>query len=791
MPVVDQVVIADAGGTQVDVTAANAIKMDGSHVTQPVSVASLPLPAGSASEATLAAIKTAVEILDNTVDGGELQVDIVSPLPNGTNNIGKVIITDGSDDASVFTLANSNPIVVAIADANGDQITTFGGGSQYTEDAAAPANPIGTAVALVRADSPTGTTTTDGDIVAQRGSDYGAAYVTLLDTAGNPVAVAGGTQYTEGVTDASITGTALLWEDAADTLATVSAASPLPVNIVSGSSSGTEYVEGVTDATIAGTAMMMEGAGDTLVPAQGTVADGLLVNLGSNNDVTANAGTNLNTSALALEATLQDIKTAVELLDDTVSGSELQVDVLTLPNITAINLDIRDLVNSDVVTAELSAVDNAVLDAIAASVAAIDTDTSTIIGHVDGLETLIGTTNTNTGAATTALQLIDDTVAVLGTATYSEGSSKGIVIGGVRRDADTTLVNTTNEFAPFQLDVNGYLKVEAFSGETLPVSLTSTTITGTVAATQSGTWTLGANSGVDIGNVTINNAAGASAVNIQDGGNTITVDGTVSVTGVATETTLSSLLTSSQLIDDTIFVLGTDTYSEAVSKGQLIGAVRRDGDTPLAGTTNEISPLITDANGYLKVEIFDGGGSHTVDNNGTFAVQAAGDVAHDTADSGNPVKVGFKAVNALPTAVAANDRANAISDLWGRQLVSHIDPAQQVVRSFNATTTQTGTDVWDPTASTKIAITSIVIGSYGTTAARVILWFGDNADTTYTAGTDQLVLAASFAPSATVKPGLVFTPAFPIFCTTVNRELHITTDAGISIDVSVYGYEWV
>lgn len=35
---------------------------------------------------------------------------------------------------------------------------------------------------------------------------------------------------------------------------------------------------------------------------------------------------------------------------------------------------------------------------------------------------------------------------------------------------------------------------------------------------------LGANSGVDIGDVTINNAAGASAVNIQDGGNSITVD---------------------------------------------------------------------------------------------------------------------------------------------------------------------------------------------------------------------------------------------------------------------------
>jgi hypothetical protein len=34
--------------------------------------------------------------------------------------------------------------------------------------------------------------------------------------------------------------------------------------------------------------------------------------------------------------------------------------------------------------------------------------------------------------------------------------------------------------------------------------------------------------GVDVGDVTVNNAAGASAVNVQDGGNSITVDGTVS-----------------------------------------------------------------------------------------------------------------------------------------------------------------------------------------------------------------------------------------------------------------------
>lgn len=71
---------------------------------------------------------------------------------------------------------------------------------------------------------------------------------------------------------------------------------------------GTQYTEGDTDASITGTAMLMEVAANTLQPVQGTVADGLLVNLGANNDVTvtgsvtANAGTNLNTSALALES---------------------------------------------------------------------------------------------------------------------------------------------------------------------------------------------------------------------------------------------------------------------------------------------------------------------------------------------------------------------------------------------------------------------------------------------------------------------------------------------------------
>lgn len=52
--------------------------------------------------------------------------------------------------------------------------------------------------------------------------------------------------------------------------------------------------------------------------------------------------------------------------------------------------------------------------------------------------------------------------------------------------------------------------------------------------------------------------------------------------------------------------------------------------------------------------------SHAVTNVGTFAVQSAGDVAHDSADSGSPIKAGAKAVTSLSglTMVTANDRTN-------------------------------------------------------------------------------------------------------------------------------------
>lgn len=46
-------------------------------------------------------------------------------------------------------------------------------------------------------------------------------------------------------------------------------------------------------------------------------------------------------------------------------------------------------------------------------------------------------------------------------------------------------------------------------------------------------------------------------------------------------------------------------------------------------------------------------------------VAACGNVDHDAADSGSPLKMGGKAISGVPTAVAGNDRVNAWLDLYG------------------------------------------------------------------------------------------------------------------------------
>lgn len=111
--------------------------------------------------------------------------------------------------------------------------------------------------------------------------DNKALRVTIAATAGSvPVTIVGGgpggsgTEYTEGDVDASITGTAILWEDSGNTLRPVSAATPLPVSDAGSSLTVdgplTDAQLRATPVPVSGTVTITDGSGPVTV--DGTVA---------------------------------------------------------------------------------------------------------------------------------------------------------------------------------------------------------------------------------------------------------------------------------------------------------------------------------------------------------------------------------------------------------------------------------------------------------------------------------------------------------------------------------------
>ena len=354
---------------------------------------------------------------------------------------------------------------------------------------------------------------------------------------------------------------------------------------VTGGGGGTEYTEDVATANpIVGTATMIE-RDDVLSAVTPIEGD----NIGLRGTAEGALWTqDFNSDAILADTTA--IKTAVEALDNAISGSEMQVDVVS---------------------------------------SALPTGASTL-AEQQSQTTHLATVAGDTTSIQTAVELIDDTVATLGTTTYTEAATKGLIIGAVRRDADTTLADTTNEVTALQVDAAGRLKVEAFSGETLPVSLTSTTVTGTVAVTQSGTWDeVGINDSgnsitVDYATTGSGTATGALRVELPTNGTGVVglnagtnaigklaansgVDiGDVDVTSSALPTGASTLAeqqtqtTALQLIDNSIYIDDAD-WTADTSSHTLVGGVTQA--TPSANTDGDVTPLITNALRELRVAV--------------------------------------------------------------------------------------------------------------------------------------------------------------------------------------------
>jgi hypothetical protein len=242
-----------------------------------------------------------------------------------------------------------------------------------------------------------------------------------------------------------------------------------------------------------------------------------------------------------------------------------------------------------------------------------ETNSASILSDTSNILTVNTNILTDTNNITTSVQLLDDTVATLGTDTYTEATSKGLLIGAVRNDTLATLADTDNEIAPLQVNADGALYVDISSASVtvdseFPAAGTITDAFANPSTTSVMSMGMGWN-----GATWDRLHATAGDLHIHDGGNSITVDnagtfavqasqsgtwnindisGTVSLpTGAST----SALQTSgnSSLTD-----IETNTDSLAVVGGGVEATALR-------------VTLASDSTGVLSVD--DNGGSLTVD----------------------------------------------------------------------------------------------------------------------------------------------------------------------------------
>ncbi len=270
--------------------------------------------------------------------------------------------------------------------------------------------------------------------------------------------------------------------------------------------------------------------------------------------------------------------------------------------------------------------------AVPVSVAGVATEAT-----LSSLNTKVATAKTfdlDSGVGTDTVQAIGIAVAASGGSVAVTGdTANGLDVDVTRLPALPAGTNnigdvdvlTVNGVAPaFGTGVRGATvqRVTVATDDVVPVTGTFFQATQPVSAVSlplpTGAATLAGQTqpGVDIGDVTINNAAGVAAVNIQDGGNSITVDGTVAISG---SVAVTGPLTDTQLRATAVPVsLASTTVTGTVAVTDNAGSLTVDAPvgTPAFVRLSDGTAAIT----TLPVSL-DSVPSHPVTNAGTFLVQ--------------------------------------------------------------------------------------------------------------------------------------------------------------------------
>lgn len=176
----------------------------------------------------------------------------------------------------------------------------------------------------------------------------------------------------------------------------------------------------------------------------------------------------------------------------------------------------------------------------------------------------------------------------------------------------------------------------------------------------------------------------------------------------------------------------------------------------------------------------------------TTGVNTQGNIAHDAADAGNPVKVGAKAVDlgANPTAVAASDRTDLLASRAGQLFTigGHPNILSQNLQVTDADGAQTDAAIITAAAGVSIVVTAIEVTADNANSTDVSVRIGFGTANTPAADASKVVL---FHPGIAAGSGVVKGNGGGIIGIGASDEdLRVTcedpTNGSISITVTYY-----
>jgi len=447
--------------------AADDIQVDGSHAQGIVQFVKLvdgtlngtgSIAADIGAKANALRVAPANDITDATYIG---DIKFGESLPAGTNNIGDVDILSiipgvgatnlgkardsalGGTDTGVMALAIRDDTLATLTPADGDyvplrvsstgqlHVTGGGGGTQYNIDIALGANDTTTLAGVVRDDSLTTLTEADGDISVLRVSSTGALHVT---------GGGGGTEYTEDVATANpIVGTATVMER-------------------------DDVIAALTP--IEGDWAAMRCSAEGALWVQDFNSDAALALLGTIDTDTGAMVTDLaaiEALLITIDSDTNDIKTAVELLDNAVDGNYLNT------NMNIAGTDVS--ANAGVLDAQTLRVTIATDDECNNFLGTIDVDTSAMVVDLAAIEVLQTTIAGDTTSIDGKITACDTGAVVLssGTVTTVSTVTNLAQLGGTAITMDEGVHDAGCQRVTIATDDDGVAHLATIAGDTTAI----------------------------------------------------------------------------------------------------------------------------------------------------------------------------------------------------------------------------------------------------------------------------------------------------------------------------------